>query len=80
MSNKRNHRREAEGRKPKGRRMPKTSEVKMGTQVHNTKEAEADIPEVCKCPLCEKFVEVEELELYNNACYDCWADKHYIEE
>ena len=80
MSNKKNHRREAEGRKPKGRRMPKTSEAKMGTQVHNTKEAEADIPEVCKCPNCEGFTEVEELEDFNGVCYGCWSKAAEVEE
>ncbi len=74
MSNKRNHRREAEGRKPKGRRMPKTSETKMGTQIHDLPVYEEKIPEIAKCPGCERFVEVDELEDFNGVCYDCWSE------
>lgn len=62
------HRRRAEGQRVRMPRMPK--EAKLGTRIHEDDCAES-VPDVDRCPLCNKFVELEELtEL--EVCYSCY--------
>lgn len=69
----RDHRRRAEGKKQKGRRMPSPEQCKMGTQIHETPRYEEEDIEVAKCDSCDKYVEEHELVECNDSflCYDC---------
>lgn len=75
----RDHKRKAEGKRQRGRRMPSPSEVKMGTQTHEFSQPEDErIPEIARCDRCEKYVEEEELEECESnvfLCYDCMQEE-----
>lgn len=75
------HRRKAEGKKIRVRRMPAPSECKLGTQVHETERYDLDDGEmdVEKCTGCGKFEPFDELDK-EGLCFTCREDTEDIVE
>lgn len=83
----RDHRDRAKG-KPYKSRMPKPSEAKLGTRIHDYSDHDEEVPEVEKCQGCGCFVETQELlcceeELAHdyfglNICHSCREEVNEI--
>ena len=71
----RKHRDKAEGKKPRGRRMPPSDQIKMGTRVqeHKKLEDEEFTENVDKCSECDNWIESIELDQYHGMCLECYS-------
>lgn len=66
------HRRRAEGKKVRFRRMPSPDECKLGTRVFESRQDEDDTClDVERCVECGKYIESEEFEEFDGMCAIC---------
>lgn len=83
----RNHREKAEGRRSKAR-MPKPTEVRMGTRIHESEDYyDEEVPEIDRCEKCGGFFEVDDINYCEEQCapgyfglYICYKCEQKVEQ